>query len=417
MRARENAVIVLNRIIEKKAYANLEIKDSIKVKDEREKGFAVQLIYGTIRYLLRLDYIISKFSKLKDKKISLPVKNILRISVYQILFLDKVPESAVCSEAAKLAQKFSNKGGVSFVNGVLRSFIREKDSVKYPCDETKNLMYYYSFPESIVNIILRDYGYAEGKKVLNALNRNKGICVRPNLLLTKAEDVEKFFEGAGFKKGEGCYYFEKIPPNFYEGYNRGLFTVQDRASMMCAELLAPGKGDTVLDLCAAPGGKSCYMAYLMENEGRIVSADIHPHRLELIEKNAQRLNVKIIETVLNDACKTNDRFIDGFDRVLVDAPCSGLGVIAKKPDIKWAEPDFESIAETQRKIIERAKKYVKKGGYMVYSTCTLNSDENENIVSEFLENNKNFIRVSDMIRLMPGNETDGFFMCRLERIA
>ncbi len=416
MKARENALQILIKNEENQAYANLELKKKIKVTDPREKALVTELVYGSLRYRLRLDYIIRKFSKVPLRKINPNIKNVLRLSIYQIIFLDKIPDSAACNEGTSLALKYGGKGASSYVNGVLRSVSREKNNIKYPNNEVENLMYYYSFPESIVKIMLRDYSYNGAKKILNALNMNKGICVRPNLLKTTVADFEKLIEGYEYEKGDECYYMKGFSVTDNSLYDEGIYTVQDRASMMSAELLAPEKGERVLDLCAAPGGKSCYMAQLMENQGEIISCDIHEHRCELIDKNALRLGVDIIKTVVNDASIEKEEFKDGFDKVLIDAPCSGLGVIAKKPDIKWSEKDFDSLTALQYNILEKGSMYVKKGGKLVYSTCTINKDENEHIVEKFLENNKNFNKVSEFIQLMPGFKTDGFFMCRLERI-
>lgn len=416
MKARENALQILIKNEENQAYANLELKKKIKVTDPREKALVTELVYGSLRYRLRLDYIIRKFSKIPFRKINENIKNVLRLSIYQIVFLDKIPDSAACNEGTTLALKYGGKSASSFVNGVLRSVAREKNNIKYPNSEVDNPMYYYSFPESIVKIMLRDYGYNGAKKILNALNMNKGVCVRPNLLKITAEDFEKLIENYEYEKGDDCYYMKGFSVTDSDLYDKGIYTVQDRASMMSAELLAPEKGERVLDLCAAPGGKSCYMAQLMENIGEIISCDIHEHRCELIDKNALRLGVDIIKTEVNDASVEREDFKDAFDKVLIDAPCSGLGVIAKKPDIKWSEKDFDSLTALQYNILEKGSMYVKKGGSLVYSTCTINKDENEHIVEKFLENNKSFNKVSEYIQLMPGFKTDGFFMCRLERI-
>lgn len=415
MKARENALIILNKYAEKGVYANLELKKMLK-GDERENAFATELVYGVIRYMLRLDYVINRFSKIKKDRISLSVRNILRISAYQLLFLDKVPVSAICNEGTNLAKKYSNAGGASFVNGLLRTLSREKDKIVYPNAQLDNLIYYYSFPSDIAKIFLRDYGYNNAKTILSELNKNKGICVRPNLLKISADEFEELFKDSEFEKGEGCYYFKSLLVNKSKEFDEGLYTVQDRASMMCVELLAPKPDDKILDLCSAPGGKACYMAELMENKGSILACDIHPHRTELIEKNAKRLGVDIIETMVNDAETENQSFVESFDKVLIDAPCSGLGVIAKKPDIKWSEKNFDSLTKVQYNILVNGSRYVKKGGCIVYSTCTINKDENENIIAKFLEENKNFVKASEEIQLMPCKETDGFFMCRLERI-
>lgn len=413
MNARQTALLILNEIEQKKTYANLSIKKMLDMADAGEKALATELVYGVLRYKLNLDYIRNSFSKIKENKISLSVKNILRMGIYQIIYLSKIPDSAACNESVKLVYKYSHKGAVGFVNAVLRNVVRNKENISYPKDFKEMLMYKYSYPEDITEIVVRDYG-ENAESILKALNKNKKMCIRPNLLKISDEEFEKFMENYDYAKGDGCYYVKNMSVDGLCEFEKGLFSVQDRASMMCAELLNPARNDKVLDLCAAPGGKSSYMAELMGNEGEIISCDLHSHRTELIDNTAKRLGIKIITSKENDALLINDEFIDAFDKVLVDVPCSGLGVISSKPDIKWAERDFESLLSVQEKILENALLYVKKGGVLVYSTCTINKDENERLLKKVVENNENFA-IEKSVQLIPCDETDGFYMCRIKR--
>ena len=414
MNARQTALLILNEIETKKTYANLGIKNMLEKADLGEKALATELVYGVLRYKLNLDYIRNCFSKINENKLSVSVKNILRIGIYQIMYLSKVPDSAACNESVKLVYKYSHKGSVGFVNAVLRNVVRNKDSISYPANLKEKFMYKYSFPEDIVDIVMRDYGI-DAENILTELNKNKKMCIRPNLLKTDLSQLESFLNGYSYIKGEKCFYVKGISVDGLKEFQQGLFSVQDRASMMCAELLNPENYDKVLDLCAAPGGKSAYMAELMNNSGEIISCDLHEHRTELIKNTALRLGINIITAIQNDASVFNQAFKDAFDKVLVDVPCSGLGVISGKPDIKWTQRDYDSLVSIQKQIFKNALLYVKKDGYVVYSTCTINKAENENLVKEVLYDNDNYV-LEESVQLLPCNKNDGFYMCRIKRI-
>ncbi len=419
MKARENALIILNKIENEGLYANLELKSGL-VCEEKDKPLAVELIYGVLRYKINLDYVISLYSKLKPGKISLPVKNILRLSAYQILYLDKIPDSAACNEGVKLARKFSNKGAVSFVNAILRKIsLLNLAEITYPSDSKEYLKFKYSFPNDIVEVFIRDYGIERTEELLSALNENKGVCVRPNLLkITFGEFEDRIKEkGIEYKVLENkAFLIKKAVNALSELMDEGFCSIQDRASMMTVELLNPQKGERVLDVCAAPGGKSCYMAELTADKAEIISCDLHKHRVTLIEKNALRLGITSIKAIQSDGTATVKEFRGAFDKILVDAPCSGLGVITKKPDIKWSDKNFNELSRIQYKILQNVSEYLKIGGKLVYSTCTVNKQENEEIVRQFIDNNKNFKVSSEGIQLFPCEEHDGFFMCCIERI-
>ncbi len=405
MNSRENAFVILENIFESRLFANLALKKYLKCDSKTEKAFATEIVYGVMRYKTRIDYAIDLFCELKNSK----VRNILRVGVYQLLYMSRVPASAACSETVKIAKKYANSFS-GMVNAVMRKV--SQGNIVFP----DTLEIKYSFPEEIIAVFKRSLGEEKLEGVLEALNTNKGLSARVNTLKSDTQSFEKILDEKNIEyiKNGDCYSIKKAGDCLQEEFCSGLFTWQGAASVKAAKLLGPVKGDRVLDLCAAPGGKSCLMAELMENEGEIISCDLHMHRTKLIENTAQRLGVNIIKTSQNDASVFNEQ-LGVFDKVLADVPCSGLGIIAKKPDIKWAEHDFDSLAALQFKILKNAVKYVKNNGYIVYSTCTLNKTENENVVKRLLNENKEVVLDSDFITVMPDDLNDGFFMCRLRK--
>ena len=406
MNSRENAFIILENIFESKLFANLALKKYLKCESKTEKAFATEIVYGVMRYKMRIDYAIDQYCQLKNQK----VRNILRVGVYQLLYMSRVPVSASCSETVNLAKKYANNYS-GMVNAVMRK-VSEK-SIVFP----DTLEMKYSFPREIIEVFKRSIGEDKLEDVLEALNTNKGLSARVNTLKTDTNTFEKILidKNIEYEKNDDCYSIKKAGDTLDSYFDLGMFTWQGAASVKAAKLLNPVKGERVLDLCAAPGGKSCLMAELMENEGEIISCDLHMHRVKLIENTAARLGVNIIKPIQNDASVFNEG-IGTFDKILADVPCSGLGIIAKKPDIKWSEHDFDSLAALQFKILKNAVKYVKDGGYIVYSTCTLNKTENENVVKRLLNENKQVVLDSDFITVMPDDLNDGFFMCRLRKV-
>ena len=418
MKAREQALRALIHMEEKGAYANLELKNALQLDDPREKAFATELVYGVLRYRLNLDYIRDQFSTVKPKKIALPIQQIIRLGIYQLMHLDRVPASAACNESVKLAHRYGNKGAAGFVNGLLRAVSRKKEEIVYPQDPTENLMVRYSFPRQIAETWIRDYGTETAQKIMQSLNSPKKISVRPNLLKTTPKELETLWarHGISFEKNGSVYLIQSGQPDKLPGFEEGFFTVQDFGSMKIVQLLNPKPGDRVLDACAAPGGKSCYMAQLMENRGEIIACDLYPHRVDLIKRTAVRLGARIVTPVVQDATVLNQDFFGQFDKILVDAPCSGLGVIAGKPDIKWRELNFDSLEILQYNILDTAVEYLAAGGELVYSTCTVHVQENENVVQKLLQNRQDVARISDYIQLLPGPDHDGFFMCKLKKV-
>lgn len=407
MRAREAAVVTLDKTGDN--YANLLLKDilgSIAVKD---RALTSALVYGVLSNRTRLDYVISHFCDF-DKP-GLTVKNILRTGAFQLLFLDRIPPSAAVNESVLLAKKFSPHSA-GFVNGVLRKVASE--TVELP-DKNDDLVKYlkikYSFPKSIIKKWISMFGEDEAERLLAAMNEPSPMYLRVNMIKTTAEKV---MEKTGGKA---------VLPNLIEvnggidikaseGYGNGEFTVMQKASVLVCNETGVLPGMRVLDMCAAPGGKTIYMAELMENKGEIIACELYPHRARLISDNAERMGIDIIKCVTCDSSEINEAFIGGFDFVLLDAPCSGYGVIRQKPDIKWRKREG-GLPEIQKKLADNAVKYLKRGGAMIYSTCTLNDEENENIAKyiEELGMEQDFIKT-----YLPHRDAEnGFFAAKFRR--
>jgi len=418
---RDAALSALYEIEYNGAYSNMAVKDILpRVEDARDKGLVTELVYGVVRRKLTLDYIISKYSKVKINKLSKYVLLILRMGVYQLYFTDKIPESAAVNESVKLAKKYCGKSS-GFVNGILHSVIRGRETLEYPKDKIEYLSVKYSFPEELVELFW-DTGFCE--ELLEALNGEPETTVRVNTLrdeeLETPSLVSPLYDKARIIKGSDIASLED--------YKKGRIIPQDIAAMMASVALSPKSGETVVDMCAAPGGKTTHLAELMENKGKIYAFDIHPHKIEIINKNAERMGISIIEASVGDSLKLKDELIGKCDKVLADVPCSGLGIIRRKPDIKWNKDNIESLPKIQYKILENASKYLKVGGELVYSTCTVIKRENEDVINKFLSENKDFEAVKiklpeklnrenqGYITLYPNIDgTDGFFIAKVKR--
>ena len=422
--SRELALSALYQIEYKGAYSNIILKKTLLAgMDRRDKGFITQIVYGVVRRKLTLDYIISKYSSIKLKKMSKFILLILRMGVYQIYFMDKVPDSAAVNESVKLAKKYCGKSS-GFVNGVLHSVIRGKDTVEYPKDRTEYLSVKYSFPVELVKIF-SELDFCED--LLESLNEEPKTSLRINTL--KCTDLT--IEDAELEKNP-LYEFARTASGFdiasSKEYNEGKFIVQDAAAMMASLALAPRENETCMDVCAAPGGKTTHMAELMKNKGKITAFDIHPHKVEIIKKNAERMGIGIIDAICADASVFNHDYKETADKVLVDVPCSGLGIIRRKPDIKWNKENIDELPLLQYEILENAAAYLKPGGELVYSTCTLNKRENEDVIVQFVKNNNEFEFVeidipeplgrknNGYITFYPNLDgVDGFFISKIKR--
>ena len=441
--ARLIAVKTLFDIEEKKSFSNIKLNQYFKQynPDPIDRAFATEILYGTIRWKLRIDYMIQKFSKLKISKISPWVLCCIRTGVYQIFFMDKVPDFAAVNQAVELV-KINDGKATSFVNGVLRNILRNKDEfnkidIK---DKIEKLSIEYSHPKWFVDKFVKIYGEDFVRELMDVNNTPPGLTIRVNTLKCKKEELVKILSSKGIECID-CRLSEALLLKGFnsieksEEFSEGLFTIQDESSMLAVRVLDPKAGDKILDLCSAPGGKSTHMAQLMENKGEILSFDIHEHKLALINKNSKRLGIDIIKTRLKDSTVFDEEYKDYADKVLLDAPCSGLGLIRKKPEIRWTvtQNDIIELQKIQIHLINNASNYVKKGGTLVYSTCTISQEENEDIIQYFLYRNENFKLESickylpdDMkkddtcskgyIKLFPNTHgLDGFFIAKLLR--
>lgn len=429
---RYDCVIILDEVLNKGAYSNITLKDYLDKSSLKDidKRLVTEIVYGTIRYKLTIDDILNRFiKKLDENNIS---TIILRSAIYQLKYLDRIPEYSVLNESVEVAKKLcKNKSG--FVNGVLRNYLRNKKFI----DSNKNtLQYEYSFSSWMIKLFKTQYpkNYVE---LMKSLNKRSESCYRINSkMISKKNFIKKFKDEFIIEDIKGFKNSIKIksPINVskLEAYKNGLISVQSLSSQIACEILNPKEGDVIIDLCAAPGGKSTYIAELSNDKCKLISCDIYEHKIELIKNSASRLNLSSIDCFINDATILNEKFIDKADKVLVDVPCSGLGVINKKPEIKWFKnpSDLKEIVNIQRKIIFNASKYVKSNGILMYTTCTLNKNENEDVIKWFLETNDNFILDSidnydfgsllfennkGMVTIFPTELSNGFFITKLKR--
>ncbi|HOQ15911.1 MAG TPA: 16S rRNA (cytosine(967)-C(5))-methyltransferase RsmB [Defluviitaleaceae bacterium] len=445
LKPREIAVNIISEINEEGAYSNISLKDNLSYYGyltDLDKAFITNIVNGTVRYLLTIDYVINSFSKIKTKKMKAIIRSILRASVYQILFMDKVPPSAACNEAVEITKKKGLSGLSAFVNGVLRNIVRHKDMISYP-DPKKDFLNYlsvrYSFPQWILDYWLQYYEADFVEELCQASNINPPISIRCNLLKNDISSLAKSLLKEGVQVSQGLYlkealYISKTSSlGDLESFNKGLFQVQDESSMLVGHILAPEKGERILDVCSAPGGKATHLGELMHNEGYILARDIHEKKLNLVADTAKRLGICIIETEEKDATELDEKLVNTMDKVLVDAPCSGLGIIRKKPDIKWKKEnrDLESLINIQRKILEISSQYLKRNGVLVYSTCTISEKENLENIKWFIKNFdfeledlnpyipesiQNHDTKKGYIQLYPHiHNTDGFFIARLRK--
>lgn len=413
--ARKVAVLALQKIFVDGAYSNIAVNSYLKETDltPADKALATALIYGVLDRKITLDYVISSFIKTPIKKLSPFTLNVLRTALFQIMFMDKIPESAAVNEAVKLIKKSKESRNSGFVNAVLRNVLRAENLL--PAGDTiQALSVIYSCPESIIESFINDYGKENAVSLLKEALKPAPLTVRVNTVKTDIETFINEMPDAVVVKPQGAVVINKgIDINNSLLYKQGHFYVQDTASQTAVAVLSPKPDDRVLDMCAAPGGKSFAMALLMENKGEIISCDIYDHKCELIKKSAERLGLDIIKPIAQDGTVFNAQF-GKFDCVLCDVPCSGLGIIRRKPDIKYKDfLEFDGLLPIQKAILNNAKKYVKSGGKLLYSTCTLRKTENEDVINEFLAQNGDF-KLEYSHTFMPHIDgTDGFFCALL----
>lgn len=429
--ARELAIKILYKIEEDKGYSNLVLDEYLQKEREKlnEKDISLisEIVYGTVTWKLTIDTILQKYSNIKLNKISKWIKIILRTGIYQIVFLDKIPKSAAVNESVNLCKKYGYKS-VGFVNAILRkvnkSDYEELKNIKY---ENERISKMYSMPEWIVKKIVNQYGIPKTEEICINSNLKPTITIRVNTLKNGVEELKQ-------KLDERKILWEEAQtPNFLhlknirnvsnlDLFKEGFFTIQDEGAGKIALILNPKREEIVLDACSAPGGKTTQLAELMENRGHILAWDIHYHRVKLVEENAHRLETSIIEVETKDACKYDSKYENKFDKILLDVPCMGLGVCKRKPDIKWQknEEEINEIVKIQENILQVCSKYLKQGGELVYSTCSILKEENEDIIKNFLETEKSGTKTNfELIcktSILPNSQTDGFFICKIRKV-
>lgn len=421
------AIKAIDEIINNNKYSNYVVNDTIDEVDELDKSLYRKIVYGVIENQKYLDYIISKLSKIPFKKLDRNVVNILRIAIYELAFLNS-KEYAVINEAVKNTQKISFKSK-GFVNGNLRNFLRDKE--KYMNVDIDDIDEYLSIRYSVnkdIILYLKKY-YDNYVDIVKDFNNTPHLNIRVNTTLTTKSELLEKLKSYGLNIQESVISNDSLivenPDNITETkeFKDGLFTIQDQSSSLVSEILSPKENSEVLDLCAAPGSKSTHLMQIMNNKGHLVSNDISFDKLSKIEENFTRMKLKKAEITNYDASEFIKEFENRFDYILVDAPCSGLGVIKRKPEIKLERhiQDIKDLSELQYKVLENSYKYLKNGGYLVYSTCTLGNLENIDVVNKFLENHKDLSFVKnnekDFIEILPSLRNDGFFICKIYKSA
>lgn len=438
MKAREIALRVLLDIRKKDAYANIVLARELTKHElsEQDRRFLTELVYGVVKTAPTLDWMIKKYVNRSPKSIAPAIWTILEMGFYQLRFMDKVPPSAACNESVDLAKKYGHQGTVKFVNAVLRASLRAPEKIVYP-DKEKNLAEWisltYFHPEWLVKRWIERFGRDGAEELCRINNEPPALSLRTNTLKTTREDLCACLADAGIEytlsdwTAEGILCTGHPALGSFLPLQEGLCQVQDESSMVVAHAVAPKSGELVIDTCSAPGGKTTHMAQLMNDQGKIMAFDIHGHKLAKIEENAARLGITIIETAEKDALTLPDRWKGKADRVLVDAPCSGLGVLRRKPDSRWRKSEelLYELPKLQLAILKQASECVKAGGVIVYSTCTIEPEENQMVVEAFLRDNPDFSleeipcskqSADKWIQFLPHiDHTDGFFLARMRR--
>ena len=431
-RPRERAAFILSSC-ETGLFADDLIAQSRAGFEQRDNAFILELVYGTLRNRAKIDWALNQFSKKTIDKADPWTRNILRLGAYQLLFLDRVPASAAINTAVNLAKRYGRSHG--YVNALLRNLDRNRDSVLWPDEPVKRLSVMHSHPEWLVRRWLSRFGADAAEALLRENNRPAPLVIRVNTLRTTRDDLRASLESDGAEVADVSYSPAGLELKSSPGlrslaaFQKGLFIVQDEAAQLAGMMLGPKPGEAVLDACAAPGGKATHLAEMMRNEGALVALESDARRIERIRENSERLGITIMRPVAGDA----SRYREGaFDKVLVDAPCSGLGVLRRHPDGRWTKAE-KSILERQalqKRILANCARLVKPGGVLVYATCTTEPEENEDVVENFLGSDPGFslddprpllpasaarlVDAGGFFRTFPGEpDLDGFFAARM----
>lgn len=444
---RELAVEILLEVERGAAYADLLLDHALKKNplSSSDRALLTQIVYGTLRWRGRIDWHLSQSLPRPLPAMDPYLRNLLRLTLYQPLFLDKVPDYAAVNEGVELAKAYGGESAGGLVNGVARSILRKKEKLRYPDPGEHLLLYlsvFWSHPEWLAERWLADFGREEAEALFKANNEEPPLVLRANALKGDREKLLSFLRAQGLDavptpwspqgielRSAGAV--ERLP-----GFKEGLFQVQGEASQLVAYLLDPQPGERVLDACAAPGGKSTHIAEMMEDRGEIIATDISPRGLEKLKQNVQRLGLRSIQPTLADAGEgLQGPLARPYDRILIDAPCSALGTLRSHPEAKWQkrEQDIQRLSRLQKKIINRLGDYLKPGGVLVYSTCTLTREENEKVIENFLGSQRDFVLEEAagylpeqarsltqgryFLALPHKHNTDGFFAARMKKAA
>ncbi|NOU95217.1 16S rRNA (cytosine(967)-C(5))-methyltransferase RsmB [Paenibacillus sp. LMG 31456] len=430
--ARDAALDVLLRIEQDRSYSNLLLHQILQKYnlDRPDVGLTTEIVYGTIQRLNTIDYYLARFVAKGLAKLEPWVRSLLRLSFYQIYYLDRIPDHAVVNEAVNMAKRKGHQGISGMVNGVLRNIIRQKDSLQLPAGlpPVERIALTHSHPEWLVRRWIRQLGEARTEQICEANNVPPRVSIRVNTLKLSRSGLIELLEQAGLEAEPS----ELAPDGVIvrgggnmaltPWYAEGLFSIQDESSMLVALSLDPKPGEKILDCCAAPGGKTTHIAEKMGDRGELWACDIHEHKERLVQEQAERLGLSSVHTIVKDARELHEQFSEhSFDRILLDAPCSGLGVIRRKPDMKWnkSEQEIDGVCVIQRELLEQVHSLLRPGGVLVYSTCTLEHNENEGMVNQFLEAHPEFEWDQPKpLQIYPYEyHTDGFFIAKLRKRA
>lgn len=402
---------ILYDVFRDNAYSNLAIDKALKGIENRDKAFISGLVYGVIERKITLDYLIDKYLNGKTKT---KVRMILYLGAYQLYFMDKVPPSAAINEAVELSKSV----GVSYYKSLINAVLHKINDNRIDIDSIDDLSVRYSCPEHLINMWKKAYGEENTLAILKAVNEKPPVFAVPNPLYVDTDECLYELNNCGIE-GEIVDNAVMLTSSFdlskCKAFSDGLFHIEDLSSFNCADALGANENDIVLDVCAAPGGKAFTIAEQMNNTGTVYAFDLYEHRVKLIEQGAQRLGITNIKASVNDAQKFNPD-IPTADKILCDVPCSGFGIIRRKPEIRYKNLDsIKDLPDIQYNILDVSGRYLKQGGRIIYSTCTLNKRENERVVEKFLQNNQDFILIKENTTFPSQNGGDGFYYAVMER--
>lgn len=414
--ARIHAYRILNQYFEDESFLNIALNEELKKSElkREDKDLCTSIVYGTIQNLLAIQYQLQPY--IKGKRVKKKIKTLLYLSLYQLMYLDKIPEYAVINEAVNIAKKQGYQTS-KFVNAVLRNFVRNERRSLEDLDELERISIETSHPLWMVKMFNKQYGLEKTKKICLEDNTPPTRSGRVNTLKANKEELLK--EGC-FKEGtlsKDALLYNKGNLALTSYFKEGKVTIQDESSQLVARLLDPQKTDYVLDMCSAPGSKTTHLSALMENQGKIEAYDLYEHKVKLVEYNLRRLGVKNVHIQAGDSTKLKEVYPEKtFDRILLDAPCSGFGVLKRKPEIKYHDSSImDGLVSLQALLLENAYYLLKNDGTMVYSTCTINKKENELMIQKFIEKHPDMEVIKQRTILNYEYHTDGFFMCKMKK--